>query len=148
MSPARLLIQQRAQAINSLRAHLGALAHVVPQGLANATKPHEIIEDPECDLPADAIPTLKAPIAPLAQLEAEIGKLDTEITRRAKDKNVAARRMTLPGIGPLIVTVIAPLAPPPETFRKAWEFSAWLVLTPRQHTSGGKQRLGATTTLS
>jgi transposase len=140
-----LLIRQRTQAINSLRGHLGEFGQVVPQGAANATKLIAIIEDPECDLPADAIPTLKVLVAALAQLEAEIGKLDTEIARRAKENDVARRLMTVPGIGPLIATAIATLAPPPETFRKARDFAAWLGLTPRQHSTGGKQRLGATT---
>lgn len=53
--------------------------------------------------------------------------------------------MTIPGIGPLIATAIAVLAPPPATLSKARDFAAWLGLTPRQHSSGGKQRLGATT---
>jgi transposase len=140
-----LLIRQRTQAINSLRGHLGEFGQVVPQGAANATKLIAIIEDPECDLPADAIPTLKVLVAALAQLEAEISKLDTEIARRAKENDVARRLMTVPGIGPLIATAIATLAPPPETFRKARDFAAWLGLTPRQHSTGGKQRLGATT---
>lgn len=51
----------------------------------------------------------------------------------------------MPGIGPLIATAIAVLAPPPETFRQARDFAAWLGLTPRQHSTGGKQHLGATT---
>jgi len=140
-----LLIRQRTQTINSLRGHLGEFGQVVPQGAANATKMIAIIEDPECDLPADAIPTLKVLVVALAQLEAEIGKLDTEIARRAKENDVARRLMTVPGIGPLIATAIATLAPPPETFRKARDFAAWLGLTPRQHSTGGKQRLGATT---
>ena len=46
---------------------------------------------------------------------------------------------------PVIATAIAVLAPPPETFRKARDFAAWLGLVPRQHSTGGKQRLGATT---
>lgn len=140
-----LLIRQRTQAINALRGHLSEFGQVVPQGAANATKLIEIIEDPECDLPSDAIPTLKVLVAVLAQLEAEIGKLDTEIARRAKENELARRLMTVPGIGPLIATAIATLAPPPETFRKARDFAAWLGLTPRQHSTGGKQRLGATT---
>ena len=140
-----LLIRQRTQAINSLRGHLGEFGQVVPQGAANAAKLIAIIEDPECDLPADAIPTLKVLVAALTQLEAEIGKLDTEIARRAKENELARRLMTVPGIGPLIATAIATLAPPPDTFRKARDFAAWLGLTPRQHSTGGKQRLGATT---
>ncbi len=74
-----LLIRQRTQAINALRGHLTEFGQIVPQGAANASKLIAIVEDPECDLPADAIPTLKVLIAALAQLAAEIGKLDTEI---------------------------------------------------------------------
>ena len=138
-----ILIRQRTQAINSLRGHLTEFGQTVPQGAANASKLIAIVEDPESDLPADAIPTLKVLIAALAQLEAEIGKLDTEITRRAKGNDLARRLMTVPGIGPLIATAIATLAPPPENFRKARDFAAWLGLVPRQHSTGGKQRLSA-----
>jgi len=140
-----LLIRQRTQAINALRGHLSEFGQVAPQGAANASKLIAIAEDPESGLPADAIPTLKVLIAALTQLEAEIVKLDAEIARRAKENDVARRLMTVPGIGPLIATAIATLAPPPETFRKARDFAAWLGLTPRQHSTGGKQRLGATT---
>lgn len=53
--------------------------------------------------------------------------------------------MTIPGVGPLIATALVALAPPPQTFRRGRDFAAWLGLTPRQHSTGGKQRLGATT---
>lgn len=140
-----LLIRQRTQAINSLRGHLTEFGQIVPQGAANSVRLIAIVEDPDSGLPADAISTLKVLVAALAHLEAEIGKLDAEIARRAKENVVARRLMTVPGIGPLIATAIAVLAPPPETFRKARDFAAWLGLVPRQHSTGGKQRLGATT---
>lgn len=69
-------------------------------------------------------------------LEAEIGKPDAEIARRL---------MAAPDIGPLIATAIAVLAPLPETFRRARDFAAWLGPPPCQHSTGGKQRLWATT---
>ena len=84
-------------------------------------------------------------IGTLTQLEAQIRKLDAEIARCAQDNEVARRLMTVPGIGPLIATAIATLAPPPETFRKGRDFAAWLGLVLRQHSTGGKQRRGATT---
>ena len=140
-----LLIRQRTQAINALRGHLTEFGQIVPQGAANAAKLIAIVEDPDSGLPADAIGTLKVLVAALTHLEAEIGRLDAEIARRAKANEVARRLMTVPGIGPLIATAIAVLAPPPETFRKARDFAAWLGLVPRQHSTGGKQRLGATT---
>ena len=117
----------------------------MPQGAANASKLIAIVEDPDSGIPADAIATLKVLVMTLANLDAEVGKLNAEIARRAKENDVARRLMTVPGIGPLIATAIAALAPPPETFRKARDFAAWLGLVPRQHSIGGKQRLGATT---
>lgn len=140
-----LLIRQRTQAINALRGHLTEFGQIVPQGAANAAKLIAIVEEPDSGLPADAMGTLKVLVAALTHLEAEIGKLDAEIARRAKANEVARRLMTVPGIGPLIAMAIAVLAPPPETFRKARDFAAWLGLTPRQHSTGGMQRLGATT---
>lgn len=140
-----LLIRQRTQAINALRGHLAEFGQIVPQGAANAARLIAIVEDPDSGLPADAIATLKVLVAALAHLESELGQLDAEIARRAKENEMARRLMTVPGIGPLIATALAVLAPPPGTFRKARDFAAWLGLTPRQHSTGGKQRLGATT---
>ena len=131
-----LLIRQRTQAINALRGHLAEFGQIVPQGAANAARLIAIVENQDSDLPADAIATLKVLVAALIHLETEIARLEDEVARRL---------MTVPGIGPLIATALAVLAPPPGTFRKARDFAAWLGLTPRQHSTGGKQRLGATT---
>ena len=79
-----LLIRQRTQAINALRGHLTEFGQIVPQGAANAAKLIAIVEEPASGLPADAIGTLKVLVAALTHLEAEIGKLDAEIARRAK----------------------------------------------------------------
>ena len=140
-----LLVRQRTQAINALRGHLAEFGAVVPQGAANAARLVALVEDRSSGLPDDARGTLEVLVGTLAQLDAQIGKLDAEIARRAKESDVARRLMTVPGIGPLIGTVIAVLAPPPETFRRGRDFAAWLGLVPRQHSTGGKQRLGATT---
>jgi transposase len=138
-----LLIRQRTQAINALRGHLGEFGQIVPQRAARLIA---TVEDPDSGLPADAIiATPKVLVGALTHLETEIDRLDADIAHRAKQNEVARRLMTAPGIGPLIATAIAVLAPPPETFRQARDFAAWLGLTPRQHSTGGKQRLGATT---
>ena len=105
-----LLIRQRTQAINALRGHLTEFGQIVPQGAANAARLIVIVKDPDSGLPSDAIATLNVLVAALAHLETEIGKLDAEITRRAKENEVARRLMTVPGIGPLIATAIAVLA--------------------------------------
>lgn len=140
-----LLIRQRTQAINALRGHLAEFGEVVPQGAMNARRLIALIEARDTGLPVAMRATLTVLVAVLAQLEERIAELDAEIARRAREDGTARRLMTVPGIGPLIATAIAVLAPPPETFRKARDFAAWLGLTPRQHSTGGKQRLGATT---
>jgi transposase len=119
-----LLIRQRRQAIDALRGHLGEFGRIVPQGAANAARSIAIVEDPDSGLPADAIATLKVPVGALIHPETEIGKLDAGIAHRARENEVARRLMTVPGIGPLIATAIAVLAPPPETFRTARDLFA------------------------
>ena len=52
------------------------------------------------------------------------------------------RLMTIPGIGPICAMALQAFAPPMESFRRGRDFSAWLGLVPRQHTTGGKPRLG------
>ncbi|WP_299822789.1 IS110 family transposase [uncultured Jannaschia sp.] len=140
-----LLIRQRTQTINALRGHLTEFGEVVPQGAWNARRLTELVEADDDALPSAARATLQVLVDGLRHLDERIAGLDAEIARRAREDEVARRLMTIPGIGPLIATALATLAPPPEHFRRARDFAAWLGLTPRQHSTGGKQRLGATT---
>ncbi|MBN8188769.1 MULTISPECIES: IS110 family transposase [Roseobacteraceae] len=140
-----LLVRQRTQAINALRGHLTEYGRVVPQGATNARRLVALVADEGSGLPATARASLRVLTVTLSQLDEQIEALDAEIGRRARESAVARRLMTIPGIGPLIATAIATLAPPPDMFRKGRDFAAWLGLTPRQHSTGGKQRLGATT---
>lgn len=140
-----LLIRQRTQAINALRGHLTEFGEVVPQGAANAARLIVIAEGPASGLPEEARATLLVLIETKTRLDDQIAKLNAEISRRAKENEMARRLMTIPGIGPLIATALVALAPPPETFRRGRDFAAWLGLVPRQHSTGGRQRLGATT---
>lgn len=50
--------------------------------------------------------------------------------------------MTIPGIGPITASAISAAVPDPSLFRSGRQFAAWLGLTPRPHSSGGKERLG------
>lgn len=54
----------------------------------------------------------------------------------------AQRLQTIPGIGPITAMAVEAFAPPMESFRRGRDFAAWLGLVPRQHSSGGKHRLG------
>ena len=140
-----LLVRQRTQLINALRGHMGEFGLVVPQGAARVKELVALVADPNTPVPAAARPALQVLASALERLNAEITGLEVEIVRRAKEDATARRLMTIPGVGPLIATALVALAPPPETFRRGRDFAAWLGLTPRQHSTGGKQRLGATT---
>ena len=80
----------------------------------------------------------------IENLSEKITGLDTELRRRASTDNTARRLTTIPGIGPITAAAITTFAPPMETFSKGRDFAAWVGLTPRQHSSGGKERLGRT----
>jgi transposase len=87
---------------------------------------------------------LRMLIEALHALDDRLAVLDREIAQRAKADETARRLMTVPGIGPVIATALVALAPPAETFRCGRDFAAWLGLTPLQRSTGGKQKLGAT----
>ena len=140
-----LLVRQRTQFINALRGHMGEFGLVVPLGAARVKELVALVADPDTLVPEAARPALQVLVSALERLEAEIQGLEAEVVRKARENEVARRLMTVPGVGPLIATALVALAPPPQTFRRGRDFAAWLGLTPRQHSTGGKQRLGATT---
>ena len=65
--------------------------------------------------------------------------------RLAEGTETAKRLQTLPGVGPITALAFAAFAPDMRTFRRGRDFAAWLWLVPRQHSSGGKERLGQIT---
>ena len=140
-----LLVRQRTQLINALRGHLMEYGWAAPRGRAQVLMLADLLDEEEMasSLPEAARAMFKVMVDHLYRLDAQIADLDSEIERRAKADEAARRLMTIPGIGPIAATAILALAPPIETFAKGRDFAAWLGLTPRQHSTGGKQRLGS-----
>ena len=139
-----LLVRQKTQIINALRGHMAEFGVVVPQGPSHIASLLERIEEPASDLPDAVRSPCQALAAMLRSLVEQIADLDRAIVGRDCADEAAKRLMTIPGIGPVIATAIEALAPPAETFTRGRDFSAWLGLTPRQHSTGGKARLGKT----
>ena len=140
-----LMVRQRTQFINAIRGHLAEYGWVAPRGAAHMNLLADLLDDEEMasTLPEAARPMFRLMVDLLAELGKRIATLDREIAQRAKEDEAARRLMTIPGIGPIGATAIIALAPPIETFRKGRDFAAWLGLAPRQHSTGGKQRLGS-----
>jgi transposase len=138
-----LLVRQRTQTINAIRGHMAEYGWVAPKGPAWVTILGDLIEDEiGSSLPEAARDMFRVMLVMLEELDRQIAALDKEIAQRAREDEVARRLMTIPGIGPIAATAIAALAPPAETFRRGRDFAAWLGLTPKQKSTGGKTRLG------
>jgi transposase len=139
-----LLVKQRTQIINALRGHLTEFGIVVAKGPAHVPQLVRAVEDGAEPIPELARPILQGLIEMLQALDHRLAGLDREIAQRAKEDETARRLMTIPGVGPVTATALAALAPPAETFKRGRDFAAWVGLTPLQHSTGGKQKLGAT----
>jgi transposase len=142
-----LLVKQRTQIINALRGHLAEFGLVVAKGPAHVSQLVRAVADPEEPIPEIARPVLKMLIETLHRLDEQIAGLDREVAQQAKENETARRLMTIPGVGPVTAVALAALAPPAETFKRGRDFAAWVGLTPLQHSTGGKQKLGATSTM-
>ena len=136
------MVRQRTQLVNALRGLCAEYGWVVAKGRFKLAGLIVDIEDPSCALPKAARDALLVVIESIKSLEARIAGLDQEIARRAKDDEEARRLMTIPGGGPIGATASTALAPAAKSFRSARDFAAWLGLTPLQHSTGGKDRLG------
>lgn len=137
-----LLVGQRTQLVNALRGHLAEHGIIVSQGVGNVTRLAARLEE-------EPIPDLVRDLGWLyldriTQISAEIGELDKRIIAVAKEDNIAHTLQTMPGIGPVCAMAITAFAPDMREFRRGRDFSAWLGLVPRQHSTGGKQKLGRT----
>jgi transposase len=140
-----LLVRQRTQLINAIRGHLTEYGWVAPKGRSYVALLGDLLEEElGSSLPQAARDMFRVMLGMLEELDARIADLDKEIARRAREDEISRRLMTIPGIGPITATAIVALAPPAETFAKGRDFAAWLGLTPLQKSTGGKQRLGAT----
>jgi hypothetical protein len=78
----------------------------------------------------------------LEGLDKTIDDLEDEIASAEAQNEMVRLLDKVPGIGKLIASVIAASVPDPSAFKSGRDFAAWLGLTPRQNSSGGKQTLG------
>jgi transposase len=137
-----LLVRQRTQTINALRGHLAEFGVVAPQGAAHVERLREAADRPDPDLPPEVREMAGVLLEQIDALQDKVTALDVRIRSRAKADETAVRLVTVPGVGPVAAAAVEAFAPPMETFAKGRDFGAWLGLTPRQHSTGGKQVLG------
>jgi transposase len=140
-----LLVRQRTQTINALRGHLAEFGIVAPIGICHLGRLRALVEGEEGVLPEPVVELARILLAQIEELSGRIETLEKQIRERAAQDEAVARLMTMPGIGAITATALVTFAPAPETFGKGRDFAAWVGLTPRQHSTGGRERLGRIT---
>src|SRR6266436_9297728 len=138
-----LLLRQRTQTINALRAHLAELGIAAAQGREGLKQLLTIIADEGDErVPIDARASLIVLAAQLQALQTMIGSIEKRLVVQHRANEASKRLETIPGIGVLGASAIAATVSDPNVFRSGRDFAAWIGLVPRQDSTGGKQKLG------
>ena len=131
--------------INALRGHLAEYGIVTGLGAGGVVDALKALYEEQDRFPAHARSALHGIAAQLRALASEIDRLEAQILDWHRNDETSRRLATIPGIGPITASAIAAAVPDPSLFRSGRQFAAWLGLTPRANSSGGKERLGGIT---
>jgi transposase len=139
-----LFIRQQTAVINSIRAHLAEFGIVAPVGRKGVTELLQIVADSsDKRVPEVARACLAALGSQLLCLKEQIVEFDRKIMAWHRSDETSRRLRYIPGVGPMLATALVASVPDPRLFRSGRNFSAWIGLVPKQHSSGGKDRLGS-----
>jgi transposase len=141
-----MLTRQRTQIGNAIRGHLAEFGIVAPAGRQGLDRLVAVIGD-ESDgrVPACARPSLAMLVGHYQLVVADLLETDRAIRAHSRSSELGRRLQEIPGVGPLVASALVASVPDPHVFRTGRCLSAWLGLVPRQHSSGGKERLGGIT---
>jgi transposase len=138
-----LLMRQRTQVINALRAHMAELGIVAAQGREGIKELLKIIaSEQDARLSVDAHTSLVVLAAGLQALQTMIRSIEKRIVVQHRSSEASQRLESIPGIGVIGATAIAATVSDPTVFRSGRDLAAWIGLVPREGSTGGKQKLG------
>ena len=139
-----LFIRHQTSVINAIRAHLAEFGIVAPVGRNGVEQLLVVAADArDKRLPEAARACLLALGAQLRTLKAQILNFDRQIMAWHRSSEASKRLDELPGVGPALATALVASVADPKAFRSGRNFSAWVGLVPKQHSSGGKDKLGS-----
>ena len=139
-----LFIRQQTAVINAIRAHLAEFGIVAPVGRNGVEELLGVVADPsDKRVPEIARTCLAALGAQLRLLKAQILEFDRMINAWHRSNETSKQLDAIPGVGPALATALVASITDPKTFRSGRDFSAWIGLVPKQHSSGGKEKLGS-----
>ncbi len=139
-----LFIRQQTAVINVIRAHLAEFGIVAPVGRNGVEQLLDVVADAgDKRLPELARACVAALGVQLQTLKAQILNFDRRIMAWHRSNATSKRLDEIPGVGPALATALVASVADPKAFRSGRDFSAWIGLAPKQHSSGGKDRLGS-----
>ena len=139
-----LLVRQRTMPVNALRAHMAEFGIIAPQGLRHVELLTEQVAHEQERLPELARAILQLIVDQLHDTMVRVREIETRLAKWHRQSKVSQSIATVPGVGIMGASAIAATVADPSLFRSSREFAAWLGMTPRQNSSGGKERLGRT----
>jgi len=138
------LVRHRTQLANAIRGYAAEFGLTTAKGMCRIVSLLERIAADET-LPALARELFAQHAKEYDQLEAQVGEIEAKLIAWHRQNETSRRLAKIPGIGPLGAAMLVMKTPAPETFRSARHFAAWLGLTPKDHSTAGKVRLGGIT---
>jgi transposase len=139
-----LFVRQQTSVINAIRAHLAEFGIVAPVGRNGVEALLAIVADPnDKRLPEIARACVAALGVQLRALKAQIMAFDRMIMAWHRSSETSKQLDEIPGVGPALATALVASIADPKVFRSARDFSVWIGLVPKQHSSGGKDKLGS-----
>ena len=142
----QLLVRQRTMLSNALRGHLAELGIVSAKGRNGTGELLKIIADrADNRVPAIARGILDALARQYSAICVEIGCIDKSILVWHRSCEASRRLAEIPGVGPIVATALLAEIGDWKEFVSGRNLAAWIGLVPKQHTTGGKERLGSIT---
>jgi len=138
------LIRRRTQISNSIRGYAAEFGHVVPKGLAHVEPLLARIEEDQ-DLPELAKEMFRLHKAEYAHVQVQLRRAETRFLAFHRSDELSRRLSQVPGIGPIGATLLSAKVTDAKAFRSGRNFAAFVGLTPKDHSTAGKLRLGGIT---
>jgi transposase len=134
-----LLVKQRTMLVNAIRGHAAEFGVIGAKGVGRVGD--VLARAQEC-LPPLAWELLSTLAIPLEALDVQLRQLDKQLRTWHRENERSRRLATMPGIGPAGAMTMVLRVPDPTVFRSGRHFACWIGLTPREHSTAGRQRLG------
>ena len=134
------LVGQRTQLVNTLRGHAAEFGVIAGKGTNCIVSITWAIEM-ETAIPAEAREMLALLGREIEHLDAKLAEIEGKLAAMHKANPLSQRLATIPGVGVIIALTLA-IEIDPAAFKSGRHLAAWIGLTPKEHSTGGKQRMG------